>query len=90
MNKEFLLCVALTSVDGRCTNIQLDKQADSFEKMVLILLQSHVERLANSVLFQQLLESRRESAILLNPEADIISPLHIDIFMLYQFIQRAD
>ena len=58
--------------------------------MVLILLQGHMEGLTDSSLFQQLLESRGESAILLNPEADIVGPLHKDLFVLYQFIQWAD
>ena len=90
VNKELLLRIALTFVDGRRRNIQLDKQADSFEKMVLILLQGHVERLADSSFVQQLLESSRESAVLLNPEADVVGPLHIDFFVLDQLIQRAD
>ena len=38
VNKELLLSIALASINGRCRDIQLNKQADSFEEMVLILL----------------------------------------------------
>ena len=50
VNKELLLGIAFASVNGRCGDIKLNKQAHSFEEMVLILLQRHMKRLADSAL----------------------------------------
>ena len=90
MNEKALLCVALCAVNRRSFNIQFHKQTQSLKKMILVLSKRHMELLVYLSLVKQLLEHSRKSTILLNTQTDVISPRHVNFFVLNKIVKCAD